>query len=497
MKSINLILIGVGPHAKRVYIPALCQLQKRYNVRLLLAIDLLQEEEPVKQFFSQSCLQPELLLISPFKGAMPVLLRQQLNEFVATHEVHGVIIATEPTSHRAYAEWALEKELHILMDKPISTRDHIVSDPLQAHGLLDDYYSLLQAYEQLQLKKRTAFIVNVQRRFHPGFRKVLSLLEDTARRTNCPVTGIQSTHCDGQWRLPSEIVTQAYHPYNTGYGKASHSGYHIFDMVCQFYKAGTLTGKMADDMQVMSAFVQPKGLLLQLQEEDYYRYFGGVYEKVQRYNDTALWEKYEDYGEVDASILVKMRKRQVNIANISINLLHNSFARRDWMLPGADLYKGNGRVKHEYHSIQQGPFQNIQIHSYQAKDKHQQNDNSDFELGGNNHFDIYVFRNAGMLAGSVPLEVIRMSDIAAEHGLSYSALVTEQVKTRVVAEFLDFINGDLSREQLTSDIADHRMPVQLMHAAYLSHIRQEKRIQPMVTCELNAWSPADTAMATG
>jgi len=46
-----------------------------------------------------------------------------------------------------------------------------------------------------------------------------------------------------------------------------------------------------------------------------------------------------------------------------------------------DLYKSNGRVKHEYHNIQQGPFQNIQVHSYQKEDKQEESNELDWLLG--------------------------------------------------------------------------------------------------------------------
>lgn len=43
---------------------------------------------------------------------------------------------------------------------------------------------------------------------------------------------------DTRWRLPAEIVSQDYHPYNQGYGKLSHSGYHCVDMVNCFLRTG-------------------------------------------------------------------------------------------------------------------------------------------------------------------------------------------------------------------------------------------------------------------
>ncbi|MCW3463987.1 Gfo/Idh/MocA family protein [Chitinophaga nivalis] len=479
-KTVNLIVIGVGPHSKRIYLPALMQLRTTCPLNISLVIDLKQEAAGVQQYLTAKDYRLPALFVDPFKEVLPADLRLTLDTFVQENDIDGVIIATEPSVHRAYALWALEAGLHILMDKPITTRQNVISDAVQAHGILTDYQELLHAYQALQTERSTIFSVNVQRRYHPGFQQVLSLIREVAGMTNCPVTAIQSTHCDGQWRLPSEMVSQDYHPYNQGYGKLSHSGYHIFDMVSQFCQAPQLPAKAPDAMQVISSMVQPRGFIKQLPEQDYTHYFRDDYETVKVYNDETLFGLFENYGEIDAAILVRLLKEEENIANITINLLHNSFARRNWIRPGIDLYKGNGRVKHEYHNIQQGPFQNIQIHSYQAKDKHTDNNETDYLPGGNNHFDIYVFRNIGILGGTQPLEIITMKDLANRHGIDNSKLLTEQAKGTVVKEFLDFITGAIGLKDLRSNIDSHLQGVQLMSAAYLSHIHQQQALHPII-----------------
>ncbi len=83
------------------------------------------------------------------------------------------------------------------MDKPISTRKDVVSDIKAAKGIESDYIQLLNEYNKLQKVRETVFIVNVQRRFHPGFKIVNNLLTEIAYKTNCPITSIQAMHCDG------------------------------------------------------------------------------------------------------------------------------------------------------------------------------------------------------------------------------------------------------------------------------------------------------------
>lgn len=481
MKSaIRIILIGIGPHSKRVYLPALANLKEKFDVEILLAIDVKSEAEKVRHYFDLHGYVINTLFIDPFTAGMPEAFRIELNHFVSENDINAVIIATEPSVHHAYAEWALNLKLHILMDKPVSTRENAVSELEQANGILSDYLDLLKLYNDFQQEKPTIFSINVQRRYHPGFQYIMEKIKEVSLVTNCPVTSINSSHSDGQWRLPSEMILEDYHSYNKGHGKMSHSGYHIFDIVSQLYHVSDIKTKAPDNMEVFSSLIQPDGFITQMNEQDYAAYFNADYEKVKAYDDQQLLEIVQDYGELDATVLIRMLKEKKNIANITINLLHNSFSRRSWAIPNADLYKGNGRVKHEYHNIQQGPFQNIQVHSYQAKDKHHHNSKKDHKAGGNNHFDIYIFRNTGMLGGKHPMEVITMKDLSAKHKLDDSKLLTEQAKTAVVEEFLNFIKGGVDKKDLISNIDSHLNGVKMMSAAYLSHIHQKAGKNPVV-----------------
>lgn len=479
-KRINLIEIGFGPHAKRVYSPALEELKSKFDVNLSLVVDLKEKEEDVRSYFKYKKHLPEFLFIEPFEGELPADVENYLTDYINLNNINAVIISTEPLTHYVYAKWALKNNLHILMDKPISTNKNVISDINQARKVEEDYLDLLNHYLELQKSKDTAFVINAQRRFHSGYQTVVDLLTEIVKETNCPVTSIQSMHCDGQWRLPCEIVSQNYHPYNTGYGKASHSGYHIFDAVYQFYRVSKHTNKVANEMEVYSSMFQPNGFLQQINEDDYEKYFGEEYFDVKKYSDKELSSIFPKYGEIDLSAVVRLLKDGVCVGNISINLLHNGFGMRNWMVPAQDLYKGNGRVKHEYHNIQQGPFQNIQIHSYQSKDKHDVNTAVDDELGGNNHFDIHVFRNERMLGHGKPLEIIRMSDLKKKQNIEDNKLVVEQIKYKVVEEFLSFISGGIGKDKLTSNIEDHLMPVQIMSSVYQSHNKYINKENPLV-----------------
>ncbi|MBD3398553.1 hypothetical protein GF413_05785 [Candidatus Micrarchaeota archaeon] len=479
---INLILIGVGPHAKRFYIPSILDMQNRYNVRFRAVVELEETSQETCAFLESKDLEIEKIFVPSFVEQMPKEIMELLNRAVKQKNLHGAIIATDPLTHKIYVEWALQNGLHILLDKPITSRANVVSEKAQALGIEEDYKDILRIYENRPQK--TCLIVCAHRRYHPGISYVIERIKEACKKTGCPVTNIHSYHSDGQWRLPSEIVTQYHHSYYMGFGKASHSGYHFFDSVCRFMKAGTVSGKCPDGMRVYSSFIRPDGLLEQLTAEDYINIFGQEYREVQRYSDEQLRSLYKNYGEVDLEAVVTFLKQNIPVCNASLSLLHNGFSRRAWMRPPADLYKGNGRVKHEQHRVHIGPFMGIQVHSYQAKDEHLKSGLDDKEIGGNNHFDIVFFNNTKILGGQKPIETMNLTDLPQTSELDESRLFIEQVKEGAIVEFLSYIRGKLGIENLSSSIEDHELPVKLMSAVYLSHNLTSSGENPIVRKEI-------------
>lgn len=342
------------------------------------------------------------------------------------------------------------------------------------------------AYKSLQKRRRTIFLVNCQRRYHPGFQFTLEMLEDIRAKTGAPVTNIISTHCDGQWRLPSEIVDIDYHGFNEGYGKVSHSGYHILDCIHLFYQAGISAGKQPDRIEVISSFIQPNGFFKTLNTSDYSRLFGDEeYDAARKYSDSELRQRFQDFGELDASIQITFFLGKEAICLAQVNLQHNGFSRRHWIQPNADLYKGNGRVKHEFHEIKNGPFQTVVVDSRQANDKHDKSKPTSVMVGSDNHFEVQVFRNSDILGEEQPLQVFGVADIDAHTRSTQPGLLSENVKRGILEDALGYYEGTKAASELKSNLADHCVPVFIMSAVYLSHIQRTAGQDPIVALDIS------------
>jgi hypothetical protein len=484
MAKYNILIIGCGPHARTFYMPTFRKLAAELDAEIVVAVDLNQNRQVVETFLKKDAPHCRGVFVEACKDKLDGKTAAILDDIVKENKIDGVIVSTDPLNHKIYADWCLSRSLHLLLDKPITTQPDAALDLKQADKVEQDYNDLLQTYNKALLKKETAFLVCCHRRYHPGLDAALKLIMDMSQQTGCPVTNIHSYHCDGQWRFPGEMITQSHHSYYDGHGKVSHSGYHFIDSVVRFWQAGLASGKSADRLEIFSSFVRPRGLIKQLHRQDYVRLFGSKYETVNPISDDELSWRFERFGEIDAEVNATFISENEPIALATISLLHNGFSRRSWMLPGEDLYKGNGRVKHEQHRIHLGPFMCIQIHSYQSKDKHDTCNADDLAVGGNNHFEMIVFRNTGIVGGN-PVERFALSDLIKSQGYNDNELHIHRIKEGAVREFIDFIDGKISRNQMHSDISDHKNAVRIMSAIYRSFILRNNNENPVVSLPFN------------
>jgi hypothetical protein len=165
-------------------------------------------------------------------------------------------------------------------------------------------------------------------------------------------------------------------------------------------------------------------------------------------------------GEIDVYVLCQLKRGDVVVTTGSINLQQNSFSRRAWVNLPEDIYKGNGRVRHERVTIQVANLLNIQAHSYQAYEVNKR----DLETSGaghEHHFEIYVFRNSHVVGGET-LQKFNIGEFTHSAHRDDRSFLGHNEQAREV-HFLDF----LERRPGASAYQSHRRTNLL-----LSHIYQ-------------------------
>ena len=482
-KVVNLLLIGFGPHAKRIYYPLAADAIDDPALNLCAAIDFVSSKKDIECYLSDKVLQPALFFINDIDNSEQTLspeVEKMLNHIVAQYGINGVIIATEPLGHLQYATWALEAGLSILMDKPISTYEGISTSISKSLKIADDYHSLNALYQKKQRENPLlVFSLMAQRRYQTSFNFIKNRIAECFALTHCPVTNVQTFHSDGQWRMPTEIAEQHYHPYNQGYGKCSHSGYHYFDIVPFVLEAGFGEGKTFDNIEVFSTATRPNDILSQFTLDDYRSLFGQrVFDGNNFYDENQLSRLFDTFGEVDCSSSIRFKQGDRTLTLASINLCHNGYSQRNWVsAAGRDLYKGNGRVSHESHIFQQGPFQSIHFHSYKSDEPPVFRHEHTPQIGTKEHLEIYIFRNHKMLGGK-HTEIVNIDDLIAMEGGRKG--LKGKSKAKAFHEFIAGMRGEIAAKDLVSDFSKHEVGAALTSAIYQSICHGYYQLNPLI-----------------
>ena len=156
---------------------------------------------------------------------------------------------------------------------------------------------------------------------------------------------------------------------------------------------------------------------------------------------------FKNFGEIDFHSIINFKKDDKTITNCTLNLMQSGFSRRSWCNLPQDIYKGNGRVRHERLNIEVGPLMNIQIHSYQAYEISEKERIINNNVGSIEHFEIYIFRNCKLIGGK-PFEKIDLDTIS-DDDQAFFCDKNEQARENCFISFLENINHE-------SDLLRHK-----------------------------------------
>lgn len=436
------------------------------DVELSCVVDIVQEKNLITKYLEDQGLHPETCFLSDSQRSNGKVWMNILNGLIRKHGIDAVLIATEPLSHYEYALWALENNLHILLDKPISTAEKIANSLAVAKRNLREYEDIERKYKKVLETKNVVFTILAQRRFHAAYDVARDAIQQVFSETNCPVTLMSSLHCDGQWRFPDEIIEQDYHPYNSGYGKLSHSGYHAVDVLAEFTNLTHKGDKAVDAVEIYAQSSRPADFLSQFSIDDHKKLFqdsdrhfkyGNEYKSLMR-----------SFGEVDVAANITFTRAGHVITLGTLNLAHTGYGQRNWVsAEGRDLYKGNGRVRQEQHAIEQGPFQSIFINSYQSKEILDEASDH-FDIGGERHLEIIIFRNNKLFPNWKPVEIVNVRDLMKFELEGYSRGHQEEARRVCIKDFFSYIDRNTSPEQQRSNFLDHRRTAKIFSGVYQS-----------------------------
>ncbi len=444
----NIALVGVGPHAKRIYLNYF----KKHKVNLALVVELDSLKDVTKEYLKENGFKNTKVFTIDDKYKdkehLPKSISSNLLAVCNTLEITHIIVATEPKAHFMYLEFALKNNINVLTDKPISVTKNMTSLN-SIEKVRKQYYKILE----LANNSKASCKVMCQRKYHKGYEKIKEVLTEVVNKYQMPITNIDIFHSDGAWEMPHDMLKEN-HPYKYGYGKLFHSGYHFIDLLSDFIKINnSLDGnKRIVKADAYSKVFTPNDEMNILNIEDYKRIFQD--QNIPDCYIENLKPRFDKYGEKDYhGLLTFYNKNNFTITSANLNLLHNGVSMRNW-IETKPFYKSNGRIRHERINIEIGHLLNIQVHSYQSKEINERTD-SEEQIGGLEHFDIYFFSNP--LVDKVPFKEILLGDLYTKKEkkefLGYNELSREV-----------FLTNFLNDKDCKGDIKDQALSIEILYS---------------------------------
>lgn len=247
----NVALIGLGPHAKRIYYP---YLEKIKNVNLELLVDLDCNKDHILQYIKLRKLQPKILLfLSSETQINPSFISEEVLSYLKKGIVTHAILSSEPKSHKVYLEAFIKYKIQILVDKPIT-----IFDELTHNNVIQLERDIEYLNNFIQQNDGSRVLIQCQRRNHAGYIYISNLLSNIIDNYNIPMTYINIHHSDGMWNMPDEFKMRENHPYKYGYGKLARSGYHFIDLLAILLKLNLkIKNKKPDTISIFSQSIRP------------------------------------------------------------------------------------------------------------------------------------------------------------------------------------------------------------------------------------------------
>lgn len=458
----HIILIGLWPHAERIYF----NFFKKYNIFPLVVIDLESQKQKIESKLTKWKLSSQIIRIylpdeEKNLESLSEKTRKTLQKVLVTKNITHAIIATEPKAHFAYSKFLIECGIHILCDKPITSPSHVINTPEAALKISSEYNELEKL---LRRKNNLKFIIQCQRRFHLWYKYIKEVCRNIIQKYNIPITYIDIFHNDGMWNMPNEFLERENHPYKYWYWKLFHSWYHFVDLLTFFLEENKLCSeeKQINNCEMMCQVRCPKDFISNINLRDYLHLTG------KEYNEKLFnIETYKWFWELDFFSMMNLNNKRWLITHASINLLQSGFSRRARTYLPENTYKGNGRVRHERINIHIWPLCNIQVHSYQAFEVKDRALMGQYKPWWLEHFDIYIFKNVDIIGWKV-VEHLTHKNIFGEwkkiNHLWYNEDAREQC-------FLSFLYED----NTPSTLSEHRWTIKLLTEMYYS-IASNKKI---------------------
>ncbi|MCA9329385.1 Gfo/Idh/MocA family oxidoreductase [Candidatus Saccharibacteria bacterium] len=243
MKKVNFLIIGGSGHLCELnHYPAILSMKNEgINTRVVAICD---PEDPRstnpghykvgRKNLNTVLSSDNPIWINPEKYE-PTQLKHYLSQIAQKEDVDIVIIASNPSSHYFYSDWAVDEGINVLCDKPLVVVPDSSWKPEKAQLIEKRFRALYKKVEKAQkINPNYRFCTPLRRRALTPFMSVAKELTSAYEQTKEGITYINAVVNGGVHRYPAEFLKGGAHGFLDGIGSLSHSSYHYLDILAWY-----------------------------------------------------------------------------------------------------------------------------------------------------------------------------------------------------------------------------------------------------------------------
>ena len=351
MKNI-LIIGGSGTWSGQAYIPSI----KQSNT----AVSLVGILDPINPYYSKKTIshfdyltENNVKWIKSPKYCDEELVKQCILE----NNIDIVIISTPPKFHYEYTLASLKCGVDVICDKPIISTVAQSSSLESALANIEKHHKLLLAIKESFNAKslRRCFVLTpLRRKLQETYTNIYDSVNLIKESFGQEITNIMISHNDGVFRFDDEVELKCgSHGYSDGFGKLTHTGYHILDVVAGLIEFGC----NMQDIQCICKIINcntVKDMLTSNSNKVNSQLLHSI-PKASKISDIAL------EAEMDMTISYTLYHNNKKFCNIVVNLIHCGKSNRTLSHYDFNNYNDQGRTNELTLHIQQGSLFSSQM----------------------------------------------------------------------------------------------------------------------------------------
>lgn len=372
-----------------------------------------------------------------------------LKKCIVENDIDIVVISTPHEFHYKYALLCLKYGVDIICEKPIIATRAQSSLKEKAEENISKHNDLLDAIKRSENRKqqRKCYVLTpLRRRVQEIYANIYDSVNLIKNRYGQEVSDITICHNDGVFRFCNEVELNGAHGYSDGFGKLTHTGYHILDVAAALIENGC----NIENTECVCKVINCNTIGDMIKSESYDINSKLLDNKIEKKKISPIALN----AEMDISISYVLYHNNVKYCSIILNLMHLGKSNRTRNAYNSTDYNDQGRTNELSMYIQQGNLFSTQMIS-------------DTKSGSNGIIgDTYVFKNYHPLIAT---------EINQKEKEVLNSVGRVEKTVDIVSEFYNFINnGNLKGHYKYINFSMQQITDELYMAALISKVTNKE-----------------------